>query len=138
MTMTARTAIERLEKLARHLERGELNMEADFVPDLLKDFGEDEKSPGYFMYPFNECVYIFDEWRFDENGIPCTKEHLGDTMGSAFSFFHLSSFEEFMHLFAWDSQRMKKYGGKILHLSDGPEKIAGNIRDFTMWMIRRN
>ncbi len=126
--------IDRLLKLADHLEHGQLghtvfdfdNYNVDKVGAINK--AHQEPSCGYAGCAIGECPIVFpDDWCFNQQGWPVTLKHT--TRYAIQIFFDISECES-GHLFMPKSQYPMNYGGQRLTEKATKEEVAANIRAF--------
>ena len=118
--------VERLEKLAEHLESGQLGHE---VFDFSTYNNSGEPSCGTAGCALGECPIIWpNKWRFDRDGAPIIKSK-PFPHSSATVFFKIDS-DEAGHLFYPNKQKPNLYGGKELDETATRYEVAANIREF--------
>ncbi len=130
--------IDRLLKLADHLEHGQLGHKkfnfGVFNASVNGDHSVKSKC-GYMGCAIGECPIAFPEdWAFDERGHPCLLENFGlfrfdEECVSGCEFFGVNN-DEFDHLFVPENQYVKIYGGIDLGRDATKEQVAANIRAF--------
>lgn len=124
---------ERLLKLAKHLERGQLgHKNFSFAHyNISASGGYDESGCGTMGCAIGECPIIFPKfWHFNEMTEPLLRTDDGnDPIRSAMEFFDISRNEAF-HLFMPSSQSPHYYGGQYLNGRATKEEVAANIRAF--------
>ena len=115
-----------LEKLAEHLERGQLGHKV-FDFSTYNSNGESSiyaPECGTNGCAIGECPILFPEdWKFDGYGMPILLN------GSIRDFFGIDP-EQYRHLFIPYEQQPEKFGGKILDGSATRYEVAANIRAF--------
>lgn len=124
------THIDRLLKLADHLEHGQLGHQVfDFNSYNTGQNGKSHHAPscGYAGCAIGECPVIFSEWRYDLQGWPYLPGH--ESIISIQVFFGLN-WASADHLFMPNSQEPSDFGGKHLSVGATKEQVAANIRAF--------
>jgi hypothetical protein len=134
MSHPRQLTIDRLTKIAEHLERGQLGHEEFYFGHWNADeqYNQlEENGCGYCGCAIGEAPFVFpDEWHF-KDGVPVLREAPHDCFAawSGMRFFDLPR-AAFEHLFLPLEQEPMVYGGKILFADATREEVAANIREF--------
>lgn len=129
--------IQRLLRLADHLEKGKLGHEKFYfgfynsgnpAPGASRPDDPRLMRCGTTGCGIGECPFVFPEWYFNEQCQPVLTGHIHPEP-SALSWFELHICE-YEHLFIHERQRTLRYGGIPLKKEASKEDLAANIRIF--------
>lgn len=114
----------RLEKLAKHLEKGKLGHDVFAFDEF--HARRDCKTLGCAL---GECPFIFEEWVFDGDEPALGMSSSGNATWDASTFFWIDK-AAVAHLFMPGAQRTIRCGGERLTASATRYQVASNIRAF--------
>lgn len=131
--------IDRLQKLADHLERGKLGHKV-FYFGTYNDEGNqgfDKNGCGTTGCAIGECPIIFKDWKFKGFNLdPVYKNYLSIDY-SVENFFGINN-QEFLHLFIPVSQNIPDFGGVMLNINATKKQVAKNIELFIKFKTKKS